>query len=119
MFTEHLRRLKNRIEGAIAIALVARDGMPVESLCDAENLDLEVLSAELMTQIRTIAQNHQELEVGTVKHFSVSTDRLILMVTAVTEDYFLLLVLDAGSNAGRARFELRRSVLLFEDELSA
>ena len=39
------------------------------------------------------------------------------IIGALTEDYFLLLVLKAGSNSGRARFELRRAVLMFEEDL--
>ena len=118
MFAEQMQQLKSRIDGAIALSIVARDGMQVETLSDRPDLDLEVLAAELMTQVRTISQNHQELKVGEVRHFSVTTDRLVLMVTSLTEEYFLLLVLAAGSNTGRARFELRRSVLLFEEDLA-
>ncbi len=109
--------MSSRIEGAQALALVARDGMPVESVPDDFGLDLEALAAELMTQVRAISQNHQELAVGEVRHLSVVTDRLVMMVSAMSEEYFLLLVLTAGSNAGRARFELRRARLLFENDL--
>ena len=115
MFTERLQKIANRIEGAQALVLVAQDGMPVESI-NTHEIDLEALSAELMTQVRAISHNHQELSVGTVRHLSVTTDRLIMMVSALSEDYYLLLVLEAGANAGRARFELRRARLLFEND---
>jgi hypothetical protein len=39
------------------------------------------------------------------------------MISAVSRNYFLMLVLGAGANAGRARFELRRAKLLFERDL--
>ena len=70
-----------------------------------------------MNQVRTISQNHQELAVGQVRHLSVMTDQLVLMVSALSEEYYLLLVQTAGSNVGRARFELRRAKLIFEDDL--
>lgn len=117
MFTERLEKLASRIDGAQAISLVAQDGMQVENKTLRDDLDLEALAAELMTQVRAISQNHQDLEVGTVKHLSVLTDQFTLMVSAVTEEYFLMLVLAAEANAGRARFELRRAKLLFEEEL--
>ena len=47
----------------------------------------------------------------------MTTDRLILMVGALTEEYYLLLVLAANSNFGKARFELRRATLQFEKDL--
>lgn len=118
MFGERLQQVKDRIDGAVAVSLVAKDGIPVESVGkEDDSLDLEMLSAELMSQIRTVAQNHQELAVGQVRQFSVTTDRFTMMVGALTEDYYLLLVLSSEANIGRARFELRRSVLLFEEDL--
>ncbi len=117
MFLERLQTVADRIDGALALSLIAKDGIPVETLTKEESLDLELLAAELMSQVRAVAQNHQELSVGAVKHFSVTTDRFILMIGALTEDYFLLLVLKAGASSGRARFELRRAVLLFEEDL--
>ena len=116
MFIERLQEISNRVEGALALVLVAQDGMPVESVTSKE-LDLEALSAELMTQVRAISQNHQELSVGIVRHLSVRTDQLIMMVSALSQEYYLLLVLEAGANAGRARFELRRARLLFENDI--
>ncbi|MCP3957564.1 MAG: hypothetical protein GY719_06895 [bacterium] len=117
MFIERLQQVTDRIDGALALSLIAKDGIPVETYTREESLDLELLAAELMSQVRAVAQNHQELSVGAVKHFAVITDRYILMVGALTEDYYLLLVLEAGSSSGRARFELRRAVLLFEEDL--
>ena len=117
MFIERLQQLSSKIEGTLALSIVAQDGIQVESVSEQPDLDLEILAAELMTQVRAISQDHQELSVGAVRHFTVTTDRMILMVTAVSPEYFLLLVLKAGSNAGRARFELRRSVMLFEEDL--
>ena len=118
MFLDQLSRISNRIDGALALSLVARDGIPVESFSAAPELDLEALAAELIAQVRSITDNHRELDVGEVQQFSVMTDRLTLMVSSVAADYYLLLVLGPEGNYGRARFELRRARLLLEEELS-
>lgn len=117
MFQERLQQISNRIAGTEALSLVAQDGMQVETLSLRSDLDLDALAAELMTQVRAITQNHQDLEVGRVGQLAVITDRFTLLVSAVSEEYFLMLVLAAGANVGRARFELRRARLLFEGEL--
>ncbi|MEM9552986.1 MAG: hypothetical protein AAGC60_01920 [Acidobacteriota bacterium] len=117
MFLDRLETVIDRIGGARALSLVARDGIPVESILRDESIDMEILAAELMSQVRAITQNHEELAVGAVRHLSVATDELGLMVSALTGDYYLLAVLDTSSSVGRARFELRRAVLLFEDDL--
>jgi len=118
MFLDQLSRISNRIEGALALSLVARDGLPVESFNSDPELDLEMLAAELIAQVRSITENHRELEVGEVQQLSVMTDRLTLMVSSVAADYYLLLVLGPEGNYGRARFELRRARLLLEADLS-
>lgn len=117
MFKERLQQVAGRIEGTLALSLVAKDGIPVESLAEDPELDLDLLAAELMSQVRAVSQNHRELSVGKVRHFSVTTDRYILMVSSLNDEYYLLLVLRCGSNAGRARFELRRALILFEHDL--
>ncbi|HVS03567.1 MAG TPA: hypothetical protein VMT16_12410 [Thermoanaerobaculia bacterium] len=117
MFLERLSEISGRIDGAVALSLVAGDGIPVESVSSDPELDLEALSAELIAQVRGISNDHQELRVGPVRHFAVSTDQLTLMVSAVGEGYYLLLVLRDPASYGRARFELRRAQLLFEDDL--
>lgn len=118
MFLEQLSRISNRIEGALALSLVARDGMPVESVSSDPDLDLEVLSAELIAQARSISDNHRELDLGEVQQLAVSTDRMTLMVSSVAADYYLLLVLGPEGSYGQARFELRRARLLLEGDLS-
>jgi predicted regulator of Ras-like GTPase activity (Roadblock/LC7/MglB family) len=118
MFLDQLSRISNRIEGAVALSLVAKDGIPVESVSSDPDLDLEVLAAELVAQARSISDNHRELDVGEVQQLSVMTDRLTLMVSSVAADYYLLLVLGPEGNYGKARFELRRARLLLEKDLS-
>lgn len=117
MFIERLNRISDRIDGALALALVAEDGLTVESYSAAEELDLDLLAAELITQVRSIAENHQDLAAGDVRQVTVSTDRMTVMVSSVSESYYLVLVLGQGGSRGRARFELRRARLLLEPDL--
>lgn len=117
MFLERLRTVAERVEGAKALSLVAADGIPVESINGDPDLDLEALAAELITQVRAIGDDHREMAVGAVRHFAVTTDQMTLMVSSVSDHYYLLLVLDPEASTGRARFELRRARLLLEDDL--
>lgn len=118
MFLERLSKIAHRIDGTMALALVGADGIPVESVCSEDNLDIEMLSAELVTQARTVSENHRDLSVGTLRQFSITTEELTLILSSLTGEYFLLLVLGQAANYGRARFELRRARLLFEEDLA-
>ena len=117
MFLEQLSQISGRIEGALALSLVAKDGISVESVSSDPAIDLEALAAEMVSQARSISDNHRELEVGEVQQLSITSDQVTLMVSSITPDYYLLLVLGPGGNYGRARFELRRARLLLEKDL--
>lgn len=117
MFLEQLSQISKRIGGTLALSLVDRDGIPIESVSSNPDIDIELLAAELVTQVRNMNESYSELSVGELQQYTVSTDRLTLMVSSVTSDYYLLLVLSRDGNRGRARFELRRARLLLEEEL--
>lgn len=117
MFLERLSAISSRIRHAEALSLVDEDGIPIESVNSNSDLDLEVLAAELIAQVRTIESNSRDLAGGSVRCYSVTTGLLTLMVSSVVQGYYLLLVLGRDGNYGRARFELRRARLLLEEDL--
>jgi predicted regulator of Ras-like GTPase activity (Roadblock/LC7/MglB family) len=118
MFLDRLNQISDRIDGTVALSLVDKDGIPVESVSSDPDVDLELLAAELVAQMRAITNNHLELEAGVVRQLSVSTESVTLVVSSVTSDYYLLLVLAENGNYGRARFELKRARLLLEGDLN-
>lgn len=117
MFLERLNQISNRITGAVALSLIDKDGIRVESVNTDPSLDLELMAAELVAQVRSISDNHRELAAGDVSQFSITTDELTIMVSSVNWEYYLLLVLDSTGNMGQARFELRRARLILEHDL--
>jgi predicted regulator of Ras-like GTPase activity (Roadblock/LC7/MglB family) len=117
MFLERLSSVSDRIEGAVALSLVAADGMPVESVSTSPDLDLETVAAELVTLARAIAKEQRELSVGDLRQFTIAGDRLTFVLSRVAAHFWLLAALSPGASLGRARYELKRAELLFEDEL--
>lgn len=117
MFAERLSEIRLRIGGARALSLVAADGLTVEAVSDGSELDLDLLAAELVGQARAIAENHRELAAGALRQLTVVTDRMTVMVSSVSDNYYLVLVLAGDANRGLARFELRKARLLLENEL--
>lgn len=118
MFLEQLSHLGNRIEGTLALSLIDADGIAIESFNTRPDLDLELLSAELVTLLRSMEEGYQEVEPGPLRICTVATDELTLMVSSVAPGFYLLLVLARECNLGKARFELKRARLTLEEELS-
>ncbi len=118
MFLERLDALSDRIDGTLAVSIVAKDGITVESVSRSSDLDLESVVVELVAQAQDIDQDHEELNVGDLKILSLDTEKYCIMLSSVASDYFLILVLNAEAARGRARFEMRRAKLQFEGDLS-
>ncbi len=121
MFQERLSDIASRLEGLEIAALVASDGISVESFAAGQvvpdDLDADNLAVELLTQLKALSENRSELGLGEVSEYSVTTDRFSVMLGKVAAGYYLMFVLSGEASFGRARFELRRAPLVFEDDL--
>ncbi|MCM2270819.1 MAG: hypothetical protein NDJ75_12010 [Thermoanaerobaculia bacterium] len=117
MFLERLSAVAERAGGAVAVSLVADDGIPIESVSSSPDLDLEAAAAELVSLARSISQEQRELDAGELLQFTVVGTRSTFLLSRLGGRYWLLAVLPAAASLGRARFELRRAELDFEDDL--
>jgi predicted regulator of Ras-like GTPase activity (Roadblock/LC7/MglB family) len=116
VFAQRLNDLRGAVSGALAACLAAGDGISIESV-GGEDLDLEVLAAEMVSMAQGIGTEQRGLRIGETTRFEVVTEAYALVLTRVREGYYLLLVVEAGHPLGRARFEMRRAALDFQDDL--
>lgn len=114
-FEERLEQLRNRIEGAEAVCVVAADGILVDSV-GGDAVDLEAIAAEVVTQVRNLGNEQRGLGVGAVRELAFRTERYTILLGSLPEEHYLVMVLAGDVPQGRARFELRRAPLVFEDE---
>jgi predicted regulator of Ras-like GTPase activity (Roadblock/LC7/MglB family) len=68
--------------------------------------------------MKSIRLSTLELNTGQVLQFSLVTEKYTAFVSAVTPDYYVVLVTAPEGNYGRARFELARAKQLLGKELS-
>ncbi len=115
-FKDVLQGIRDRVEGTLAISLIGLDGISVESI-NKSGIALDVMGAEFGGFIKSIRLSNTELNTGEVLQFSLVTEKYIVFVSAVTPEYYVLLVLGPDGNYGRARFELARAKQLLRDEL--
>jgi predicted regulator of Ras-like GTPase activity (Roadblock/LC7/MglB family) len=101
VFGTALARVAERVEGTRAVSLVGADGIPIETWGSPQSLTIETVAAE-MSALR---------EIATV------TDGGIAVLSRVTGEYYLLLLLAREGNLGRGRFELRKAAAALEKEL--
>ena len=108
MFKQMLAAILDRVEGAMAISLIGLDGIAIESV-NPKGVAIDSMGAELGGFVKSIRIVSSDLDSGDVQQLTVVTDRYAIFLSAVTHEYFVLLVIAANGNYGRARFELARA----------
>ena len=117
MFRKVLTEIRDRVDGTLAVSLIGLDGIAIESIND-HDVPLDVLGAEFGGFIKSIRVSNTELNTGEVTQFSLVTEKYVTFLSAVTPEYFILLVMKPDGNYGRARFELARAKTVLRDELT-
>ncbi|MDP9362206.1 MAG: hypothetical protein M3P29_12235 [Acidobacteriota bacterium] len=121
VFRDVLEAIRDRVEGTLAISLISLDGIAIESIAsDSVPLDsvpLDVMGAEFGGFIKSVRLSNADLNTGDVLQFSLVTEKYITLLSAVTPEYFLLLVMRPDGNYGRARHELAKAKFALRDEL--
>jgi predicted regulator of Ras-like GTPase activity (Roadblock/LC7/MglB family) len=116
VFGDVLESLRDRIDGTLAISLIALDGIPIATI-NGDSVPLDVMGAEFGGFIKSVRLSNTDLNTGDVLQFSLFTERYITLLSAVTPEYFLLLVMRPDGNYGRARHELAKAKHALRDEL--
>jgi len=116
VFRDVLTGLLERIDGSIAASLIGLDGIAVEAV-NGSNVPLDVLGAEFGGFVKSIRHADTELDTGEVLQFALVTEKYITFLSEVTNEYYILLVLQPDGNYGRARFELSKAKHVLRDEL--
>ena len=116
-FRDVLEGIRKRVEGTLAVSLLGLDGITVDSI-NPGSVPLDVMGAEFSGFLKSIRLSNTELNTGEVQQFSLVNERYIALVSAVTTEYYVLLVTTSDGNYGRARFELARTKQVLRDELS-
>jgi predicted regulator of Ras-like GTPase activity (Roadblock/LC7/MglB family) len=117
VFRETLRRIVERVEGAQAAALVASDGIPVETFSIGQAISIEAIAAEMLGLVKG-AQNPRGASVaGPIRELAFVGDRSRILLSRVSGEYYLLLLLGGEGGLGRGRWELSKAALTLEKEL--
>ena len=117
VFQDTLRRIAQRVEGTQAVSLVGLDGIPIDSFGSSDGLSVESVAAELGAFVKSLEGPHTSLEATEVQQLTIVTDRSTAILSRVTEEYYLLLLLGPEGSFGRARFELQKAAVALEKEL--
>jgi predicted regulator of Ras-like GTPase activity (Roadblock/LC7/MglB family) len=117
VFRETLQGLARRVEGVRGVSLIGRDGIAVDTFLQNGDVPLDLVAAEMTGFLKNLSAADLGLETGAVRQFAVVADNAIVVLSSVTAEYYLLMLLSPAGNFGRARYELRKAASTLEKEL--
>ena len=122
-FEPILRKMVDGVSGAIGIALMGSDGIPIAELyapgVDAAAAEGEVTAAgvefgRILDEVRKAADS---IGAGRLEETVIGLARYWLLFRVVDEDLFLVVALEPRGNLGKARFLMRRFLLDLQQQL--
>jgi predicted regulator of Ras-like GTPase activity (Roadblock/LC7/MglB family) len=117
MFEQQFTRLLESLPDLRAVAVVGDDGIEIESTVREDEVPHEVLSAEMNGILKTLQRLRSELALGPLNEFIVRTESQNVILFALSEGLFILLVTTPSEATGKTRFEVQRIAHQFQDAL--
>ncbi len=115
-FQETLKEAVEKVRGAVGGVIIAADGIPVDQFMKEPGIDHNDLSAEASSLFKNLQQTTEDLSLGVLKEVTFQTEKYTFVFRAITDEYFIALVLKENSHFGKARFVLRTLVPKIEKE---
>ncbi len=119
LLNETLRKATVGSAGMEGVYLIAMDGMEVARSGDPGEFPLEFMAASYADFMKKLTAGAREADQPDPVELIVTSEGKKLIYRSVTPEYGLLAVLGADGLTGRARYELHRTALALEEELSA
>jgi predicted regulator of Ras-like GTPase activity (Roadblock/LC7/MglB family) len=117
MFKSLLSRLPQQVGPVLGLALVSLDGIAIEKIHDDPDLNLDIVIAEFTDRMKKTMQAGPEMGTGLAQELVAFTDRAVIILRGVHDEYYLLCAVAADGNHGRVRHAMRMLVPILAQEL--
>ena len=108
MFRENIQKLIEKLDGGIAGVLMGFDGIAVDSYAKSgfgDSLpDIQTLAAEFAHLVSQARRTVQSLDAGALAEVTIRTDTVTLVITVLTQEYFLACAMLPTAIVGKARY---------------
>ena len=119
MFRDTLQRMVDRLDGGVAAILIGFDGIAVEhySRQGQDEIDIQTAGMELAHAVGQMRKAVERLDLGRAAEITLRTDRLVILVYALSEEYFVACAVRPDSSFGKARYVMRLAAPQIRAEL--
>lgn len=116
-FKEVLSKLIKNTPGGVGSALVAKDGLIVEIVCES-SLNLEEIAVHITPPLIKSEDSSRHADLGKFTELLLFTDKYSLIMKNLTDEYFLILVIDQKDGIyGKGRYEADKIIQKLRSEL--
>ena len=109
MFSEILQRIVEETGGGIGAVLMGYDGIAIDQyFAPDEELDLHMVVVEYSNVLKEIRKTADILSLGDMEEISIRTDRFIIVIRILNNEYFVAMVISRDGNFGKGRYLMTR-----------
>lgn len=119
MFKEKLTRVIHNVSGSLGCLLIGFDGIPIDSAYPGENElpEMSAIAIELSNLLKEFRRLNLHDKMGAVNEVSITTGQVITLARVISDDYLLVLALDAEADVNRGQTMLRLISPFLEKEM--
>jgi predicted regulator of Ras-like GTPase activity (Roadblock/LC7/MglB family) len=117
VFRDTLRGITERIQGASTVAIVGIDGITVETYGIAQDISIEMVAAEMLAFLKSAQKPRTEIFSGQILELTVVGEGHRIVLSRISREYYLLLLLGGEGILGQGRYELAKAAAALEKEL--
>lgn len=119
MFSEILQRIVDGTSGALGAILMGYDGIAIDQYFKtSEELDLSLVAVEYSNVLKEIRRTAEILDTGAMEEVSIKTERLMVIIRTLNDEYFMALTLERDGNFGKGRYLLMREAPRLREALA-
>lgn len=119
MFSDILKRIVNETSGGVGAVLMGYDGIAIDQFFRPEaKIDLQMVVVEYSNVLKEIRQTADILSLGEMEEISIRTDRYIIVIRLLNDEYFVAFILNRDGNFGKCRYLLTRERINLIEALS-
>jgi predicted regulator of Ras-like GTPase activity (Roadblock/LC7/MglB family) len=105
---ETLKDIADNVDGALAVMIMAYDGIPVDEVCvEQTEFDMQLLSVEYATVLKEIRRSVEVIKAGDMEEVSITTDQTCVAIRVLNDELFIVLIMKRDCNFGKGRYLLR------------
>jgi predicted regulator of Ras-like GTPase activity (Roadblock/LC7/MglB family) len=107
-FKAALQEMVDSVDGSIGAGLVGLDGLVIDQVSVNRDFDITVVGAEYATIVKNSLNAARNFGLGKTEEIMVSTEKALMIMMTVGDEYFVALALALDGNLGRGRLELKK-----------